>query len=610
MTALEHPTSFGMLIRRAVQQHPDALAVIDGPHRWSWVQLSQLVNRAASALRGCGLRTDDRLAIQLPTSAEFVALYLAALQADLVVVPINPAYTLPELEYILNDSGARMLVTDSVGAVEAAADLRRRHPALEHIVLAAGSGTDELPSINELIEAAAELDADWVGERTGEQLAVLLYTSGTSSRPKGAMLPVRALLSNLQQLAGLVPPPLSADDRVFLPVPLCHAFGLNAGLGMALYFGATLVLAAKFDATQTLATIQDEQITVVVAAPVEFARWAAQPAAAAAFAGVRYALSGAAALSAELIGGYSEMGVQLFQGYGLTEAAPVVTVNLALAASGNGWADPKPGSVGRPLPGVDVRLVDTDHELTEAGDVGMLEVRGANLFTGYWPDGSGGPDDEGWFATGDLAVADDDGDYHLVGRQADLALVNGFRVYPAEVEATFATLDGVQEVAVLGVPGVDHNDVIVAYVVPKPGTVLDTDRLLKQAAHSLATFKLPRQVIEVETLPHTATGKVQKWRLKEPANPAVAGLAGSDRSASAHLVTLITRAGCHLCEDAQLRLEVLSTELGFGLEVLDVDADRRRANEYSDRVPVFLIDGVEHGYWRLEEDRFVAALSR
>ncbi|HEX4727677.1 MAG TPA: AMP-binding protein, partial [Jatrophihabitans sp.] len=240
-----------------------------------------------------------------------------------------------------------------------------------------------------------------------------------------------------------------------------------------------------------------------------------QPGVAEAFAGVRYALSGSAPLTADLVAAFAGFGVDLFEGYGLTEAAPVVTVNLVPAESGAGWAEPKPGSVGRPVPGVQVRLLDSDGEEVEAGDLGTLAVRGDNLFLGYWPDGAGGPDPDGWFATGDLAVADDDGDLYLVGRRGDLVLVNGFNVYPAEVEAVFVKLPGVQEVAVLGVPDEDGNDLIVGYLVAEPGAVLDPAALLEQAGSSLARFKLPRQLIEVDKLPHTATGKVMKWQLRD-----------------------------------------------------------------------------------------------
>jgi long-chain acyl-CoA synthetase len=301
-------------------------------------------------------------------------------------------------------------------------------------------------------------------------------------------------------------------------LPLFHIFGLNAGLGMALYFGASVILSARFDAAETLQAMAAARASVVVGAPQEFLLWAAQPDFATGFAGVRLGLSGSAPLAPELIGRYAELGVQLYEGYGLTEAAPVVTLNLAPDPAGSGWLPPKAGSVGRPLPGVEVRLVEPDGEPAEPGDLGYLEVRGANLFTGYWPDGDGGPDPEGWFATGDLAVADDDGDYYLVGRRSDLVLVNGFNVYPAEVEAVFAGLAGVREVAVFGLPEGD-TELLVAYVVPEPGEALDPDALLAEAARSLARFKLPRRVVEVDALPYTATGKVMKWQLRPTAGP-------------------------------------------------------------------------------------------
>jgi long-chain acyl-CoA synthetase len=520
----ERPATFGELVRRAAAQRPDEIALIDAEARWTWSQLHQQTGDLAAGLVGAGLEPGDRLAIQAPTSAEFVAVYLAALQAGLVVVPVNPGYTLPELEHILADSGARMLVTSSVAAVGAAGQLYQNHPRLSQIVIAARSGADGLPTVAELAATGrAAPDGPPRGvDRTGEQLAVLLYTSGTSGRPKGAMLPMRALLANLSQVGELRPAPVSAADRVFLPLPLFHVFGLNAGLGLALYFGAGVVLASKFDAAATLRQLRDEQVTVVVGAPLEFAIWAGLPDLADGFSGVRFALSGSAPLPAELVARYADIGVPLFEGYGLTEAAPVISLNLRPDGSGGsvGWAEPKPGSVGRPLPGVEVRLVDSDGEVVEVGDLGLLEVRGANLFLGYWPDATDGPDADGWFSTGDLAVADDDGDYHLVGRRGDLVLVNGFNVYPAEVEAVFGKLPGVAEVAVLGVSDTETSDSILAYVVAEPGTVLDPDELLEQAGRSLARFKLPKQILEVSELPHTSTGKVMKWRLRAAAGSA------------------------------------------------------------------------------------------
>ena len=502
--------SFDELLERAAAARPDQPAVSDGTQSLSWQQLTERVARLAAAFVEGGLRPDDRLVIQAASTVEFVLCYLAALRAGLVVVPVNPGYTLPELEHILDDSGARLLITDSVAAVAAVAELRQRHPGLD-VLLAAPAGTGEIETVAELLASAGDRRLD-LPDRSDEKLAVLLYTSGTSGQPKGAMLPARALLANLAQVGELSPPPVTAEDRVYLPLPLFHVYGLNAGLGLALYFGASLTLAGRFDPAGTLHEMAAARATVVVGAPEEFRRWAEQPDFATGFADVRLALSGSAPLATELVARYAELGVGLYEGYGLTEAAPVVTLNLTPDPAATGWLPPKAGSVGRPLPGVEVRLVEADGELAEPGDLGFIEVRGDNLFTGYWPDGAGGPDAEGWFGTGDLAVADDDGDYYLVGRRADLVLVNGFNVYPAEVEAVLARLPGIREVAVLGQLDGDTEQ-LVAYVVPEPGAVLDPDELLAAAGRSLARFKLPRRLIEVSELPYTVTGKVMKWRL-------------------------------------------------------------------------------------------------
>ena len=220
---------------------------------------------------------------------------------------------------------------------------------------------------------------------------------------------------------------------------------------------------------------------------------------------MRYALSGSAPLPAELVAQYAARGITLYEGYGLTEAAPGVTLNT----SGKG------GSIGRPLPGVEVELRDQDGEPVDEDedDPGQLFVRGPNLFSGYWPLGEDGPDADGWFGSGDIAMRDDDGDLRLVGRSSELVLVNGFNVYPAEVEAVIGAYPGVAEVAVVGADDAITGEAVVAYVVAAPGAHIDVDDLVAVASRSLARFKLPRQVEVVDALPHTATGKVMKWQL-------------------------------------------------------------------------------------------------
>jgi long-chain acyl-CoA synthetase len=465
------------LLRRTARSAPQRVALVDGATRLSYAELDRQTTSAALALAGSGLHPGDRVALQLGTTADLVLLYLGALRAGLIAVPMNPSYTAPEVEYLVGDSGAVLLLDEA-----AARDLL----------------------------AGAPDGADPHRDRGGEDLAVLLYTSGTSGRAKGAMLSARALLANLDQLAAIEPPLVSAPDVLFVPLPMTHIFGLNAGLGMSLRVGATLVLTDRFDPGATLSTMAAEKVTALLGVPGQFAAWLAQPALAQGFASVRFAMSGSAKLGRGVVDGFAAAGVTVYDGYGLTEAAPVVAIN----ALGAGRTAPTLGSVGLPLPGVEVQLRDSDGELADDGDPGRLFVRGPNLFSGYWPNGTDGPDAEGWFGTGDIAVLDDAGQLRLVGRTAEMVVVNGFNVYPAEVESVLAAEAGVAEVAVVGVDDPDTGESVRAFVVPTPGTMLRPDELLAAAARSLARFKLPSVIEVVTALPHTVTGKIMKWQLE------------------------------------------------------------------------------------------------
>lgn len=477
----EQPAGPSDLVRRFARSTPDRLALVDGARRLTYPELHQATNAAACALLAAGLGPGDRVGLQLGTGADFVVLYLGALRAGLVAVPVNPSYTEPEVRHLLSDSRAALHLDEAT-----ARDL-----------LAAPSDSDSDP------------ERDPERDRSGEQLAALLYTSGTSGRTRGAMLTLRALMANLDQLAAVEPPVLTAADVLFVPLPLTHIFGLNAGLGMALRVGATVVLADRFDAGATLATMAAERVTAVLGVPGQYAAWLADPAMSEGFASVRFAMSGSATLARGVVDGFAAAGITIYDGYGLTEAAPVVAIN----AVGVGRANPTNGSIGLPLPGIEVELRDGDGEIVEEGDPGRLFIRGANLFSGYWPDGVGGPDDDGWFGTGDIAVADEAGQLYLVGRSSDLLIVNGFNVYPAEVEAVLAAHEDVAEVAVVGVPDDVAGEAVHAYVVPTTGSSLDADALLSSAAGSLARFKLPTAIHVVPELPHTVTGKIMKWQL-------------------------------------------------------------------------------------------------
>jgi long-chain acyl-CoA synthetase len=307
-------------------------------------------------------------------------------------------------------------------------------------------------------------------------------------------------------------PPVTPDDTVLGVLPLFHVYGLNAVLGQVVRHAARLVLVERFHPEDTLHVVEDEAVTVVPVAPPALAHWRDAEDLAERLRGVRLVLSGSAPLAPEVAAAFEERaGVPVHQGYGLTEAAPVVTSTLVSGTL-------KRGSVGCALPGIELRLVDDAGHRPEGADPGEIEVRGDNLFSGYWPDGEDGPGEDGWWATGDVGFLDEDGDLFLVDRLKELVIVSGFNVYPVEVEDVIGELDVVVEAAVIGVPDEQTGEAVVAYVVPVTSTSLSPEeveaRVRSHCAERLARFKQPSVVEVVTELPHTVTGKVAKGRLR------------------------------------------------------------------------------------------------
>jgi long-chain acyl-CoA synthetase len=478
------------LVRRASAGSPAKAALVTAARTLSWAELDEEVDRVAGGLLARGLARGDRVGILLPNSIEFAVSYFALLRAGLVAVPLNISYTATEVDYQLQDSGARLVITEE---------------GLAATVLSADTlliGSPEWDGLG----AGPEYDGET--STADEDLAVLLYTSGTTGRPKGAMLSHRALLANVEQLGRIDPPVVAADDVVLLVLPLFHVYGLNAGLGMTAAAGATGVLAERFDPVDTLTLVRERNVTNIIGAPPMYVAWSMLPDLRDSLSNVRLAVSGAAPLPADVLSTLVEStGHEVYEGYGLTETAPVLTTTLCSPAA-------KPGSIGRPIPGVELRLADETGDDVDDDDPGEIVVRGRNLFSGYWPDGDGGPDTSGWFHTGDVAYADPDGDLFLVDRIRELILVSGFNVYPREVEDAIATHPDVAEVAVIGVPHPYTGETVRALVVPRPGAQLDPASVIEHAAVRLARFKCPTSVEIVDQLPHSATGKVAKGKLR------------------------------------------------------------------------------------------------
>jgi long-chain acyl-CoA synthetase len=496
-------------VAAAAASRPEKAALITPEGALTWAEVDARVSAAAA---GVIRRTKpgDRVAIVLGNTVDFVAAYFGTLRAGRVAVPLNPGYTADELDYAFSDSGAALIVAEE-------------------------PSTAALPSWEaRRVHLDPDLAAESLPQVDRDALAVLLYTSGTSGRPKGAMLTHAALAANHDQLDAIEPPVAGPDDVVLLAMPFFHAYGLNTGLGVVAHHGATGVLLDRFDPAGSLSLIASHRVTVTIGVPQMYSAWARQPQARASFEGLRTAVCGAAPLRpGEAARFAAATGKNILIGYGLTETAPVLTTT---AVSDRG----KTGSIGRPLPGVSLRLRAPDGSVlwqdgtpspdedladldladldlsvadTAGTDPGEIVVRGPNLFRGYWPDGRDGPDADGWWPTGDVAYADGDGDLHLVDRLGELILVNGFNVYPAEIERVLGAHPAVAEAAVVAVDDPDSGQRPHAYVVPVAGRPPGVTELQVFCAARLARFKLPT-VEFVSELPHSVIGKVRKRELR------------------------------------------------------------------------------------------------
>jgi len=476
--------NFADLLRDTARRHGEGLALVDGDRRLTWSQLDEAVDKAAQGYSAAGLVPGYRVILLLANSVEFVTSYLGVLRAGLVAVPLNTGLTKPEIGTVVKHSGARLAVAD-------------------------GDLADKLEGIR--VVRAGQLDghAPLTPQTDPEALAVLLYTSGTSGDPRAAMLTHRALAANVKNLTELGEDRMGPDDVVLGVLPMFHAFGLNAVLGWAIATGAALVVDQRFDSTGTIDLIRRYGVTRLPLAPPALNALLVRPDLKDALRTVKVVLTGASTLDLGLADRFEEAtGLVVHQGYGLTEASPGVTTTL-------GEDEPKPGSVGRPLPNVDLRIADERGEDVEGDDPGEILVRGGNLFSGYWPDGVDGPDEQGWYRTGDVGYLDSDGDLYLVDRLRELIIVSGFNVFPSEVEEVLVGFPGVREAAVIGVPSEETGEAVKAFVVPATGAALDPAAIREFAATRLARFKCPVEVEVVDHLPHSVTGKVAKGRLRE-----------------------------------------------------------------------------------------------
>ena len=507
------------LLTRAAAQEADRIALTEAAsgRTVTWSVLDDLADRVVQGLSDAGMIAGYRVMIATGNSVEFVAAYFGALRAGMVVVPVNPRSATGELIRMLADSGTRMVIADhttisavrtAVGGLGEAMVASGHEPAARPRIVSVGTTLE--PGERSWDQLVANHGRVTPSREDPENLAVLLYTSGTSGRPRAAMLSHRALLANVEQVALVDPPMITGRDVVLGVLPLFHVYGLNAVLGQVVRQHARMVLVNGFDAEGSLDLIEDEAISVVPVAPPVFAYWMQVAGLEDRLGPVRLVLSGSAPLDPDLTAAFSRRtNVAIHQGYGLTEAAPVVTSTLCSKV-------PNPRSVGAALPGIEVRLVDDRGRTPLDEDAGEIHVRGDNMFSGYWPDGADGPDEDGWWPTGDVGYLDPTGDLYLVDRLKELVIVSGFNVYPSEVEEVISELPEVAGAAVIGVDDPRTGEAVVAYVVPTAAGASDAlvEVVRAHCEQRLARFKQPSVIHVVETLPLTGTGKVQKGRLR------------------------------------------------------------------------------------------------
>ena len=488
------------LLRDSAARLPEKVAFVAGSkaseQRLTYAELDAAVDDVAAGLHEMGVTAGDRVAIAMHNVMHFPIAYFGILRAGAVVVPLNVMLTGPEVRKILSDSEAKVVL----GAAPFVDVVRAGAPSDVVIV-----STDDWSRL----EGKGRKTDPQVGD---DDLAVLAYTSGTTGEPKGAMLTHGNLLANLRQQMDIPEDHVTESDVVFLALPLFHIFGLNVCLGLVVMNGASGVLIERFEPVPTLRAIHEHRISILFGAPTMYSAWISVPGADQYdLTSVRLAVSGAAPLAADVLRDFRDLfGVPIYEGYGLTETAPTLMSNRMTEA-------PRAGSIGKPLPDVEYRLLDDEGNDVELGDPGEIVVRGPNVFKGYWhrpEDTERAFIDGGWFRTGDVAVADEEGYLYLVDRKRDLIIVSGFNVFPSEVETALLDSPKIAEIAVVGIPHPYTGESVKAYVVLEPGVSATEQELIEDARGRVARFKAPTSIDIVEDLPHLPTGKVLKRALR------------------------------------------------------------------------------------------------
>ncbi len=495
--------NLGMILRGSANDQPEATAIYFMGQAISFRELDRAASGVATALRERGLEPGDHVTLMCPNVPQFAMAYFGLLYAGLIVVPINVLLTADEVAYHIQDSDSKLLIAHPTFGDPA------RAGAEEADVEILWCDGDESPTINEYATADA---LDELHAAAPDDTAVMLYTSGTTGRPKGAEL----THSNLMLNCSVVTPRLinvTADDIALATLPLFHSFGQTVIMNAMFSLGASIVLLPRFTPDDALQLIQDHRITVFAGVPTMYFALLHHPEADAYdVSSLKHALTGGAAMPVEVMGAFEEKyDVEILEGYGLSETSPIASFNVP-------WRPRKAGSIGYPVWGVEMAILDEQDQPVPDGERGEICIRGHNIMKGYYqrPEANEETLRNGWFHSGDIGVKDpDDGSYAIVDRVKDMIIRGGYNVYPREIEEVLFAHPAIAEAAVIGIPDEQYGEEVKAVVTLIPGQTATEEEIIAYSRKHLAAYKYPRSVQFIDELPKGGTGKVLKRELRE-----------------------------------------------------------------------------------------------
>jgi len=489
-------------LTRTAAEHPEVIACKLDDAAFNYGLLDQASARVCAMLKSKGVGQGDRVGIMLPNVPYFPAVYYGVLRAGAVVVPMNVLLKGREVGYYLSDAGAKVLF------------------AWHGFIDAAQAGADEAGGVEVVPVKPGEIEGlifahepdDSVAEKEGDDTAVILYTSGTTGKPKGAELTHANLRRNVDCAVNLFD--LGVGDVIFAGLPLFHSFGQTCTMNAAVRGGATITLLPRFDPGKALEVMQRDKCTVFEGVPTMYGALLHHPDCADYdVSTLRVCASGGASMPVEVMRGFEQaFSCKVLEGYGLSETSPVASFN-------HPDRERKPGSIGTPLEGVQMKVADGAREEVATGEVGEILIKGHNVMKGYWnkPEATAEAIKDGWFATGDMAKVDEDGYFFIVDRKKELIIRGGYNVYPREVEEVLYEHPAVREAAVVGVPHGELGEEVGAAIALKDGAEVDADELQAFVKEQVASYKYPRKIWFVDELPKGPTGKILKREISPPA---------------------------------------------------------------------------------------------